>query len=120
MTADTSQDDYRDFLDRQEVATLRDWALHVAREHKDVGFLWDLTKHLPATEDLNRDWALLDPFDAIRDLGRLLTDFRHEAADPEVADLLRVRYVEYLLDHASQHRFDLEAHGQGSGSHGGG
>jgi hypothetical protein len=61
MTADTPPDDYRAFLDRQDVATLRDWALHVARERRDVGFLWELTKHLPATEDLNRDWALLDP-----------------------------------------------------------
>jgi hypothetical protein len=113
MTADTSRDDYRAFLDRQQITTLRDWALHVARERRDVGFLWDLLKHLPATEDLNRDEALLDPIDAVRDLGRLLTDFRHEAASPEVADLLHVRYVEYLLDHAGEHRFDLDDRGQG-------
>jgi hypothetical protein len=113
MTADTSRDDYRAFLDRQEVETLRDWALHLARERKDVGFLWDLVKHLPATGDLNRDEAVLDPFTAVRDLGRLLTDFRHEAASPEVADLLRVRYVEYLLDHAGQHRFDQDDRGRG-------
>ena len=113
MTADTSLDDYRAFLERQELATLRDWALHLARERRDVGFLWDLVKHLPVTEDLNRDEALLDPFDAVRDLGRLLTDFRHEAASPEIADLLRVRYVEYLLDHAGQHRFDSDERGRG-------
>jgi hypothetical protein len=106
MTADAALDDYRDFLDRQEVTTLRDWALDLAHEHRDVGFLWDLAKHLPATEDLNLDWAVLDPFDAVRDLRRLLTDFRHEAASPEVADLLRVRYTEYLVDHADERRFD--------------
>jgi hypothetical protein len=113
MTTDTSQDDYRAFLERQDVTTLRDWALRLARERKDVGFVWDLVKHLPATEDLNRDEAVLDPFDAVRDLGRLLTDFREEAASPEVADLLRVRYVEYLLDHADRHRFDAEERGRG-------
>jgi hypothetical protein len=106
MTADAAQDHYRAFLDRQEITTLRDWSLDLAREHRDVGFLWDLAKHLPVTEDLNRDWALLDPFDAVHDLGRLLTDFRHEAASPEVADLLRVRYTEYLVEHAGQRRFD--------------
>jgi hypothetical protein len=39
MTADNSRDDYQAFLDRQEVTTLPDWALHVARERRDVGFL---------------------------------------------------------------------------------
>ncbi len=106
MTADAPADDYRAFLERQQVARLRDWALEVAREHRDVGFLWDLAKHLPATEDANRDWAAYDPFDAVRELTHLVTHFREEAADPEVADLLRVRYVDYLLERAGEHRFD--------------
>ena len=99
-------DDYRAFLDAQAVATLRDWALQVARDRRDVGFLWELTKHLPSTEDANRDWAVLDPIDAVRDLTHLVTHFREEAADPEVADLLRVRYVDYLVEHADDRRFD--------------
>ena len=98
--------DYRDFLEAQDVATLRDWSLDLARERRDVGFFWDLAKHLPATEDANRDWAAYDPVDAIRELGHLVTHFREEAADPEVAELLRVRYVDYLLDHVSERRFD--------------
>ena len=100
--------DYRAFLEAQEVSTLRDWALQVARDRRDVGFLWELAKHLPSTEDANRDWAVLDPIDAIRDLTHLVTHFREEAASPEVADLLRVRYVSYLLAHAGDHRFDQE------------
>ena len=100
--------DYRAFLEAQEVSTLRDWALKVARDRRDVGFLWELTKHLPSTEDANRDWAVLDPIDAIRDLTHLVTHFREEAASPEVADLLRVRYVDYLLAHAGDHRFDRQ------------
>ncbi len=100
--------DYRAFLEAQDVPTLRDWALQVARDRRDVGFLWELTKHLPSTEDANRDWAAYDPIDAVRDLTRLVTHFREEAASPEVADLLRVRYVDYLLAHADDHRFDRQ------------
>jgi len=106
MTADAPTDDYRAFLERQDVPTLRDWALEVAREHRDIGFLWDLAKHLPSIEDANRDWAAFDPFDAMRELTHLITHFREEAADPEVAELLRFRYVEYLLEHADARRFD--------------
>jgi len=106
MTADPPTDDYRAFLECQDVSTLRDWALEVAREQRDVGFLWDLAKHLPSTEDANRDWAAFDPFDAVRELTHLVTHFREEAADPEVAELLRVRYVDYLLERADDRRFD--------------
>ena len=106
MTTDPPAGDYRAFLDAQDVPTLRDWSLDLARERRDVGFFWDLAKHLPATEDANRDWAAYDPVDAIREIGHLVANFREEAADPEVAELLRVRYVEYLLDHADERRFD--------------
>ena len=58
-----------------------------------------------------RDWAAYDPVDAIRELGHLVSHFREEAADPEVAELLRVRYIDYLLDHAGERRFD---HGPGT------
>ena len=106
MTTDAQTGDYRSFLEAQPVATLRDWALEVAKDHRDVGFYWEVAKHLPSTEDANLDWAAYDPIDAIREIGHLLRHFREEAADPEVAELLRVRYVEYLLDHADERRFD--------------
>jgi hypothetical protein len=106
MTSDAGTAGYRAFLEAQDVQTLRDWALEVARERRDVGFYWELAKRLPATEDANRDWAAYDPVDAIRELGHLVTHFREEAADPEVADLLRVRYVDYLVEHADDRRFD--------------
>ena len=107
MTSPAHQlDDYRAFLETQDVTTLRDWALDLARERRDVGFYWELAKHLPSTEDANRDWAAYDPIDAIRELGHLFTHFREEAADPAVADLLRVRYVDYLVEHAEDRRFD--------------
>lgn len=106
MSTDARDDRYRAFLEDQEVTTLRDWALHLARERRDVGFLWDLSKHLPDTEDLNTDWAAIDPVDAVRDLAHLFTHFREEAASPEIADLLRARYVDYLAEHADEQRFD--------------
>ena len=102
----TPADDYRAFLEAQDVPTLRDWSLELARQRRDVGFVWELVKHLPSTEDVNRDWAAYDPIDAIREVGHLVRNFREEAADPEVAELLRVRYVDYLLDHAAERRFD--------------
>jgi hypothetical protein len=106
MSTDARDDQYRSFLEDQELPTLRDWALHLARERRDVAFLWDLSKHLPDTEDLNTDWAAIDPVDAVRDLAHFFTHFREEAASPEIADLLKARYVSYLADHADDRRFD--------------
>jgi predicted GTPase len=106
MTTDAQTGDYRSFLEAQDVPTLRDWALQLAKENRDVGFYWDVAKHLPSTGDANRDWAAYDPIDAIRELGHLVTHFREEAADPEVADLLRIRFVDYLVEHADDRRFD--------------
>jgi hypothetical protein len=105
MSTDARNDEYRSFLEDQPVETLRDWALHLARQRRDVGFLWDLSKHLPDTEDANTDWAAEDPIDAVRELVHLVTHFREEAASPEIGDLLRARYVEYLAEHADQQRF---------------
>jgi hypothetical protein len=105
MTTDAQTGDYRTFLEAQPVPTLRDWALEVARDKRDVGFYWEVAKHLPSTEEVNRDWASWDPIDAIRELGHLVTHFREEAADPELADLLRVAYIDYLVEHADR-RFD--------------
>jgi hypothetical protein len=106
LSPDAQTGDYRSFLEAQPVTTLRDWALEVAKDNRDVGFYWDVAKHLPSTEEANRDWAAYDPIDAIREIGHLVTHFREEAADPEVADLLRVRYVDYLVEHADDRRFD--------------
>ena len=105
MTTDAQTSDYRSFLEAQPVTTLRDWALEVAKDKHDVGFYWEVA-HLPSTRQANLDWAASDPIDAIRELGHLVTHFREEAADPEVAELLRIRYVDYLVEHADDRRFD--------------
>ena len=106
MTTDAQTGDYRSFLEAQPEPVLRDWALELAKDKHDVGFYWDVAKHLPSTEEVNLDWAAYDPIDAIRELGHLFRHFREEAADPEVADLLRIRYVDYLVEHADDRRFD--------------
>jgi hypothetical protein len=80
LNSDAQSGDYRGFLEAQPVATLRDWALELAKDKRDVGFYWDVAKHLPATEEANFDWAAYD--------------------------LLRVRYVDYLVEHADDRRFD--------------
>jgi hypothetical protein len=104
--------DYRTFLEQQPLPTLRDWALDLARERRDVAFLWDVVKQLPDTHEANQDWAVLDPIDAVKELLHLVTHFREEAASPEVGGLLKARYVEYLAGHADHRRFDTPAPGR--------
>lgn len=106
MTEPGDDAEYRRFLDAQPLTTLRDWSLEVARERLDVGFLWDLVRHLPETAEHNRDFAVLDPINAVGELIELVTNFRQDAADPEAAPLLRARYIDYLVDHAGTRRFD--------------
>jgi hypothetical protein len=106
--------DYVTFLERQDLPTLRDWSLELASQRRDVAFLWDLVKQLPDTHEANRDWAVYDPIDAVRQLAHLVTHFRDEAAGEDeeaasgpLAGLLRERYIAYLRDHADERRFDL-------------
>ena len=53
-----------------------------------------------------------DPLGGVRavafqaELVHLVTHFREEAASPEVAELLKARYVDYLAEHADERRFD--------------
>jgi hypothetical protein len=109
MTADA---EYRTFLEQQSLPTLRDWALDLAKERKDLGFLWGVVKQLPDTHEANQDWAVLDPIDAVKELIHLVTHFREEAASPEVGELLRFRYIEYLEEHADRRRFDAPQPGR--------
>jgi hypothetical protein len=90
LSSDAQTSDYRSFLEAQPVTTLRDWALEVAKDKHDVGFYWEVAKHLPDTQEANLDWATYDPIDAIREIGHLV----------------RIRYVDYLVEHADDRRFD--------------
>jgi hypothetical protein len=75
---------------------LHDLALARARERRDVGFLWELLRAIPAAAatlgDLDRA-----KFDLMHGLS-LLEEFAH-ADEGEMADALRPMYVTYLTEH---------------------
>ena len=106
-------DAYFAYLERQDLFTLRDHALDLAKRRRDVAFLWDLVKQMPDTHEANRDWAVYDPIDAVRELVHLVRHFRQEAAGVDVEPasapltaLFRERYIAYLLEHADERRYD--------------
>ena len=105
MTADTpaATGGYRAFLEAQEVPTLRDWSLELARERRDVGFFWDLAKHLPASDDVATDDSFSGPGTTIADFLELWRELRGK--NPHVLrenePLLRAHYIDYLARHES-------------------
>ena len=77
---------------------LRAKAFAVAERRVDVGFFWDLLKHLPAATELASDDSFAAPSAAISDLVELFRELgghQVEAAEP----LLRAKYVDYLVAH---------------------
>ncbi|RAY11697.1 hypothetical protein DPM19_29190 [Actinomadura craniellae] len=84
-------------LERLPAAELHDRALRLARERRDVGFVWDLLRQIPAanaaTGDLDRA-----KFDILHGLA-LLDELRHADEGP-LAEALRPVYVDYLAKHS--------------------
>ena len=83
-------------LDRLSTEELRQRAFERAEHKRDVGFFWDLIKHLPPTEDIASEDAsagnitagLADLVEIVRELmGRDLGD-----TEP----LIRARFIAYL------------------------
>jgi hypothetical protein len=89
-----SDDD--DGLDRLSSKELHDLAVHRARRHLDVKFLWELMEVLPAAEASAGE---LDEADA--DVTRMSAhiDDVTDSGRGEVADLLRPFYLDYLRRH---------------------
>lgn len=83
-------------LERLSSSELHDMALHRARRHLDVKFLWNLMQLLPTAEasvgELN---------EAETNVLRLSAhiDDVTEAGNGPVADALRPYYIEYLTRH---------------------
>ncbi|MFI0349157.1 hypothetical protein [Actinomadura sp. 9N407] len=75
---------------------LHDRAMALARERRDVGFLWELLRAIPAAAASlgNVDRA---KFDLLHGLS-LLEEFTH-AGEGEMADALRPLYLGYLTEH---------------------
>ena len=83
-------------LDRLSTEQLRQQAFDRAEHRRDVGFFWDLIKHLPPSEDIasedasagNITGGLADAVELVRELmGRGLG---------ETEPLLRARFIDYL------------------------
>jgi hypothetical protein len=88
------QDD--DPLERLSSTELHDLAVDRARRHLDVRFFWRLMELLPVAEAAAGE---LDEAEA--DVERLSAhiDDVTDSGRPEIADLLRPFYLEYLREH---------------------
>ncbi|GLZ12444.1 hypothetical protein Acsp04_26790 [Actinomadura sp. NBRC 104425] len=83
-------------LDRLPARELHDRAVARAKERRDVGFLWELLRAIPAAAAAlgEQDRAT---FDLLHGLS-LLEEFTH-AGQGEMAEALRPLYTEYLTRH---------------------
>jgi len=77
---------------------LRKRAFHRAERHADVGFFWDLIRHLPGSTDLeDEDGSLGSVGDSISDLLEIVRNLMgKDLGDSE--PLLRARFIEYLTE----------------------
>ncbi|MEU5879312.1 hypothetical protein [Spirillospora sp. NPDC047279] len=85
-------------LDALSSKELHDRAMKLARDRRDVGFLWELLRSIPAAAAATGDGERAD-FDMLHGLS-LLEEFTH-AGEGELADALRPVYLDYLTRHAT-------------------
>jgi hypothetical protein len=83
-------------LDRLTTEQLRQRAFDLAEHRRDIGFFWDLVKHLPSSDDIasedassgNITGGIADAVEIVRELmGRGLGD-----TEP----LVRARFIDYI------------------------
>ncbi|WUI02264.1 hypothetical protein OHR68_10795 [Spirillospora sp. NBC_00431] len=86
-------------LDELPSKELHDRAMSLAKERRDVGFLWDLLRAIPAAAAATGEVGRAQ-FDLFHGLS-LLEEFTH-AGEGELADALRPLYIEYLTAHAKE------------------
>jgi hypothetical protein len=83
-------------LDALPTEQLREQAFGKAEQARDVGFFWDLVKHLPGSDDLGADdgsaGGLGESISGAIELVRELLGRHGGPAEP----LLRARYIDYL------------------------
>lgn len=83
-------------LDELPSLELHERAMHKARRHLDVGFLWRVLRDLPAAQAAGGD---LDEAQAdIAKLSALISDALSIKDDPEALEGLRPLYIEYLRE----------------------
>lgn len=89
-----------DGLDDLTTDDLRHRAVDVARRRRDVGFFWDLLKHLPASVDTAHtgDMSAGGTFETVQEAVELVREWRSsDYGDRE--PLLRARFLQYLRAH---------------------
>ncbi len=83
-------------LDALSARELHDLAVHRARHHLDVAFLWELLRALPAGEAVagHPDHAQADALKLSSLIGDTL-----DASGGDISDALRPLYLDYLRKH---------------------
>jgi hypothetical protein len=83
-------------LDAMSTSDLRQRAFAAAEHRRDVGFFWDLVKHLRGSEEFGSDdgsaGGIGESITGVVDAANELLG-RHEG---ELEPLLRARYIDYL------------------------
>jgi hypothetical protein len=92
-------------MDRAELEALstdelRAKAFSVAERRLDVGFFWDLLKHLPASMRVAGDDSFSAAPAAVSDALELFREFRGDHLG-ESEPLIRAKFVDYLLAHTA-------------------
>jgi len=83
-------------LDPLSTERLRERAFDLARDRRDIGFLWSLFRHLPARED-GSDGALGIQSTVDDAVALWKESTGHEYGDRE--PLIRAAFIDYLLKH---------------------
>jgi hypothetical protein len=96
MTNSTEGAGTAEQLDDLSTEELRHRAFAKAEHHRDVGFFWDLIKHLPGGESLSSDDGSLGGLG--EGLSGAISLATHRLGEHETAlePLLRARYINYL------------------------
>ncbi len=89
----------RSELDALTTEDLRHKAFSVAERRMDVGFFWDLLKHLPASANVAGDDSFTAAPASVSDALELFREFRGEhLGDSE--PLIRAKLIDYLVTHS--------------------
>ena len=80
---------------------LRERAFSRAEKHLDVGFFWDLFKHLPASGNAASDDSFSGAGASVGDFIELFREFRGEHLAP-LEPMLRAKFIDYLTSHGER------------------
>jgi hypothetical protein len=89
-----------DTLESLSTDELRHRAFAVAERRLDVGFFWDLLKHLPASMRVAGDDAFSGAPAAVSDAVELFREFRGDHLG-ESEPLIRAKFLDYLRAHTT-------------------